>query len=440
MIYCCIPKFFQLYTTCATIILISSASCVWADDWPQWRGPNRDGMWNEKGIIEKFADPRIKLTWSVPISNGYSGPTVAKGRVYVTDRIEEPVELERVLCFDEKTGKKIWEDKYECEYKRVGYPDGPRASVTISDGLAYTLGTIGHLRCLDASTGKVIWKKDPGKDYDVEIPIWGITGAPLIEGDLLIVHLGAKPDACIVALDKKTGEEKWRALEDDASYCAPVITEQAGQRVLICWTGNNIVGLNPATGEVFWKDVTPPKRMIINVPTPVINDNRLFLTSFFDGSLMYRLSQDKVAIETIWKRCGESEKKTDALHSMIGTPVFEGDYIYGVDSFGELRCLNAKTGDRVWEDLTAMPKSRWGTIHMVQNGDKTWLFNELGELIIAKLSPDGFKEISRTKLLDPTMGQLDRDNGVCWSHPAYANKHVFARNDKELVCASLAAE
>ena len=137
---------------------------------------------------------------------------------------------------------------------------------------------------------------------------------------------------------------------------------------------------------------------------------------------------------------GPSERDTDALQSIISTPVIIGAHVYGVDSYGELRCLALDTGDRVWENLTATPKSRWSTIHFVQNGDRTWMFNERGELIIGKLTPQGFDEISRAKLLAPTLDQLNQRNGVCWSHPAFANRHVVARNDKELVRANLAAE
>ena len=125
---------------------------------------------------------------------------------------------------------------------------------------------------------------------------------------------------------------------------------------------------------------------------------------------------------------------------MISTPCMEGDYVYGVDSYGELRCLDARNGDRIWEDLTAVPKARWATIHMVRNGRRMWMFNERGELMIGTLSPKGFHEISRAKLIEPTTEQLGQRNGVCWSHPAFAYKHVFARNDRELVCASLATE
>ena len=298
---------------------------------------------------------------------------------------------------------------------------------------------MGHLHCLDAVTGRLLWKKHPGVDYKVRTPIWGIASAPLVDGELVIVQLGAE-GACLVALDKKTGVERWRALDDQASYSAPIIIQQAGRRVLVCWTGNNVLGLNPASGAVYWKYPFPPARMIINVPTPVVSGDRLFLTGFYDGSLMLKLGQDQPRVEKLWKRQGASERQTDALHSMISTPYLEGDYVYGVDSYGELRCLDARTGDRIWEDLTAVPKARWATIHMVRNGGRVWMFNERGEIVIGTLSPQGFHEISRARLIEPTTDQLGQRGGVCWSHPAYACKHVFARNDRELVCASLAAE
>lgn len=427
-------------SACVASVLFLSATCAPADDWPQWRGMNRDGVWHETGIIESFAGPQLDAEWTAEISNGYSGPTVAEGRVYVTDRVVDPVQMERVLCFDATTGERLWTHEYTCRYHRVGYPDGPRASVTIAGGRAYSLGTMGHLRCLDAVSGELLWKKDPGTDYDVDKPVWGIAAAPLVEGNLVIVQLGARPDACIVAMDKETGREVWRALEDPASYSAPVMIEQAGERVLVCWTGSHIVGLNPATGEVHWQYDTPQSKMVINVPTPVIDGDRLFLSSFYDGAYMLRLHQDMLGIEKIWQRQGKSERDTDALHAMITTPLIQGDYVYGVDSYGQLRCLDGRTGDRVWEDLTAVPPDRWATIHMVRNGDRIWMFNDRGELIISTLSPDGFNEISRAKLIDPTKGQLSRGDGVAWSHPAFANKHIFIRSDTQLLCASLAAE
>ena len=422
------------------LFLISAPDRTLADDWPQWRGPNRDGVWAETGILPQFAEPTLPRKWSVPISSGYSGPTVADGRVYVTDRQTQPDQTERVHCLDWQTGRTLWTYRYECRYESVGYTAGPRATVSIDDGRVYVLGTMGHFHCLDAASGTLLWKKEPGVDYNVQVPIWGCSAAPLVDGELVIVQLGASDGACLVGLDKRTGTERWRALDDPASYSPPVIIPQAGQRVLVCWTGANVAGLNPGTGQVHWKHPFTPQKMVINVPTPVVDGGRMFLSAFYDGSLMLRLHEEELSVEPLWRRRGASERKTDSLHAMISTPYFEGDYVYGVDSYGELRCLDARTGDRIWEDRTAVPTARWATIHMVRNGDRMWMFNERGELIIATLSPAGFHEISRAKLIDPTTPQLGQRGGVCWSHPAYAYKHVFARNDQELVCADLSGD
>jgi outer membrane protein assembly factor BamB len=210
--------------------------------------------------------------------------------------------------------------------------------------------------------------------------------------------------------------------------------------VLICWTGDNIAALDPGNGEVLWTLPFKPSKMVLNVATPVAHDDRLFVTAFYDGSLMARLDRDKPTAEILWRKKGLDEQKTEALHSIIATPYFDGDNIYGVDSYGQLRCLDAKTGERVWESQKAVPKARWATIHMVRNGERMFMFNERGELIIAKLAPDGFHEISRAKLIEPTTGQLNQRGGVCWAHPAFADKCIFARNDREIVCASLAKE
>jgi outer membrane protein assembly factor BamB len=184
--------------------------------------------------------------------------------------------------------------------------------------------------------------------------------------------------------------------------------------------------------------------MPIGIATPVASGDRLFVSSFFDGSLMLKLTTDsqsgRPAVQRLWRKVGPDEQHTQSLHCMIGTPILDGNYVYGVDSYGQLRCLDAATGERIWESQDAVPKARWATIHMVRHDDKVWMFNERGELLIGKLTPNGFEEISRTKVLAPTTAQLDQRGGVCWSHPAFADRHIFARNDQELVSATLATQ
>jgi len=308
-----------------------------ADDWPEWRGAGRDGVWKETGLIDRFESDQIEVRWRRPIGPGYSGPTVADGRVFVTDRQSQPTQIERVHCFDWKLGTVLWTFTYPCEYT-ISYEAGPRASVTVEDNRAFVLGAMGHLHCLDAGTGKVLWKRDLNQEYSISksrrMPIWGIAGAPLIYEDLVIVHIGVEDNASIVAFDKKYGDPEWQALRDRAQYSAPILIEQAGQDVMVCWTGDSVAGLNPTTGDLFWRHPMAPSRMPIGIATPVVNGDRLFVTSFYDGSLMLRLRQDKPAVEQLWRRVGDNERRTDALQSIISTPVFLGAHIYGADSYG----------------------------------------------------------------------------------------------------------
>lgn len=435
-------------TTSLLVILCHFAfnACVAADDWPQWRGPNRDGRWHERGLIKTFPDSGLQPRWKVEIGPGYSGPTVVDQRVYLTDRQTEPEQAERVLCFDAADGQLLWQHRYLCEY-RISYEAGPRAAVTVDDGQAFALGAMGHLHCLNAQNGEVLWKRDLNSEFQIQrndrsesrMPIWGIAAAPLIHDDVVILHIGGRDGACVVALQRSDGSEVWRALDDRAQYTAPIVVRQAGQDVVVVWTGDSVAGLDPRSGKVHWRHVMTPINLPIGVATPIAHDGHVFVTSFYDGALMLKLLEDRLAVDEVWRARGRSEKDTDALHSIISTPIWLGDHIYGVDSYGELRCLEAATGKRVWEDKTATPRARWSTIHFVQNDDRTWMFNERGELIIAKLSPAGFQEISRAKLIEPTRLQLNRRDGVCWSHPAFAGGHVFARSDEVLVCASLLA-
>jgi len=414
---------------------IFQTSCN-SQDWPDWRGMNRDGRWEASGIVEQFDSDVIELLWSVPIGPGYSGPTVSKGRVYVTDRVERPSQAERVLCFNEQTGEQLWVHQYDCVYD-VGYPAGPRASVVICDGKAYSLGTMGHLFCFEARTGKVLWQKDLNTEYEINMPIWGIASTPLIVDDKIIVHVSGSNNACVVAFNKVTGKEIWRNLDDRAGYSAPILIEKKGIRVVVNWTEHSLSGLNPESGEIYWRfPWTTGSGM--SIATPVLYRDHIFVSAFYSGSLLVKLGDDYTTAEKVWQRSGESERETDALHCVMNTPVIMDGFIYGVDSYGELRCLDFSTGDRIWEDQTAVKRDRWANIHFIQKGYKTWMFNEHGELLITELSPEGFKEISRAKLIEPTRKQLGR--GVTWSHPAFANKHVFIRNDERLVCTDLSAK
>ena len=410
------------------------AAAAVGEDWPQWRGSQRDGVVREAGLLEELPDGPLPRAWTQPVGSGYSGPTVADGRVYLTDQVRENVE--RVLCFDAASGEPLWQHEYDAVYT-IGYRAGPRASVTVEGGRAFAVGAMGHFHCFDAASGEILWKRDLAVDYDAAMPIWGITASPLVYGDLVIQVAAGQGGACVVALDVATGEERWRALDEPAGYSAPIVIRQGEQDVIVCWTGASISGLEPQTGEVLWSVPMASRNMPIGVPTPVVQDDLLFVSSFYDGSMLIRFSKAEPVAEKLWHRVGRDEQHTDALHCMIGTPILKGAHIYGVDSYGELRCLDLASGDRVWEDLTAVPRNRWATIHILRHGKGEIMLNDQGDLILARLAPDGYHETSRSHLIDPTRVQLSRGNGVVWAHPAIANGFIYARSDEELICAPL---
>jgi outer membrane protein assembly factor BamB len=244
-----------------------------------------------------------------------------------------------------------------------------------------------------------------------------------------------------VAFNKDTGKVIWTALKaKEPGYSSPVIVESRGVRQLIIFYPEAVASLNPKTGEVYWSEPFTSK-MGLCVATPRIEGDLLFATAFYDGSLMLRLDPNHPSATKLWQRKGKNEAHEDVLHAMLCTPFLRDGYIYGVSSYGQLRCLKADTGDKVWETFAATSSDaglvRWSNAFIVANGDRFILANEHGDLIIANLSSAGYHEISRAHLLEPT----NKDPGrlVVWSHPAFANRSVYLRNDKELVCASMAS-
>jgi len=433
-------------------VLVLAPAFAAADDWPQWLGPNRDGVWREDGIVEKFPDGGPEVRWRVPVGAGYAGPAVANGKVFVADRVasddsalkefKNGPSKERVFCLDERDGKTIWKHEYETKYE-VAYPLGPRATPLVRGGKVYTLGTMGDLFCLDEKTGKPVWSKNFVKDLKAKVPQWGFAANPLLDGDRLICLVGGE-DSVAVAFHKDTGEIVWRSLTAvEPGYCPPIIIETGGKagRQLIIWHPEAVNALNPETGKLLWTQPFKSKAGL-TAPTPAFSNGRLFVTAFYNGPLMLKVDADKPGATVLWrgKGSGEMPNKTDGLHAIMPTPVFVGDHLYGICSYGELRCLKANSGERVWESVEATggKKTRWGNAFLTPHKDRFFLFNEQGDLIIAKLSPEKYEEISRTHLLEPTNRLANRM--VVWSHPAYANRCVFVRNDKELVCASLAVK
>ncbi len=431
------------------IALASLAPNLQADDWPQWFGPKRDGVWRESGILRTFPEDGPVVRWRVPIGAGYSGPSVSGGKVFISDRqastnrdrrgqrASENPGLDRVLCLDEETGDLIWQHSYAANYT-VSYPSGPRATPAIDSQHVYTLGTEGKLFCLKESDGTVVWEKDLKADYNSKTQIWGHAASPLIHKEKVVVVPGGTNNT-VVALDKRSGKELWRSLSTrDPGYCHPIIIEHGGKEQLIIWHPEAINSLNPETGEVYWT-ISWSIRAGLTIATPRLLGDRLFLSSFYNGSTMLKLGKNPPSANILWQSQKASERDTTELHSIISTPIFTEEHIYGVCSYGQLRCLSSTDGKRLWETFAATTTGkpvRWATAFITPHEDRYFLFNELGELLIANLGPEGFKEIDRTPLIDPTNSDA-RGRLVVWSHPAYANQHIIVRNDKEIIRVSL---
>ena len=426
-----------------------------AEDWTQFRGRDRLGVWHETGIVETLPQA-LKVTWRTSIGSGYSGPAVADGRIFVSDWAEDPQSrtvdgTERALALDEQTGEVLWTHEWETTYRMLvySYAVGPRATPTVDDDRVYVLGATGRLFCFDVETGAIRWQKDYIEDYDTSVPVYGIASAPLVDGDRLIALVGGEPDALVVAFDKHTGEELWRSLpvRSELGYAHPVIYEAGGVRQLIIWHPEALASLDPETGAVYWEHPWEVS-MAVSLATPVRSGDYLLVSQFFNGSMMMRLSSDRPAATEMWRGLSRSElpDMTEGLHALVTTPVIDGDHIYGVGSYGELRGLDARTGERLWMSRDMTVEVRWSSAHLVRHANRYFVNNDVGDLIIARLTPTGYVELSRTKLIEPTSGSGTRtphgaiaERIVNWTHPAYANGHIVHRNDHEIIRASLRA-
>jgi len=443
----------------ALFLTTTLCAAVRADDWPQWMGPERDGIWREAHVARAIPAAGLPVKWRVPVKGGYSGPAVADGRVYLTDYDRPEGELanapndrtqlagrERVLCFDAATGQLLWKHEYDCPYA-ISYASGPRCTPTVADGKVYALGAEGNLVCLDARTGAVVWSKDFKRDYGAPTPIWGFCGHPLVDGNRLVCLVGGAGSVA-VAFDKDTGQELWRALTaSESGYCPPSIIESAGVRQLVIWDADNLNSLDPTTGALLWS--RPLKPMYgMSIMAPQVADTRegrvLFASGIGRVGALYKLAADKPDASVVWR--GEPKS---AVYCANSTPFIDGETLYGCDCYtGLLTAVELATGKRLWETAeatTGTRRGKHGTAFLVRHlpagaepavAASTWIFSETGDLILARLSPARYEELGRMHLLDATNECFGRE--VVWSHPAFADRCIFARNDRELVCVSLA--
>jgi len=400
--------------------LVRDPSASGGEDWPQWRGPRSDGTWRGPKLPEKWPATGLRCLWRQPIGGGYAGVAVAKGRVYTMDYSKAPDETERVLCFD-ATGKPLWSHSYPVKYGKLAYGSGPRAMPTIHDGRVYALGAVGHLHCLDAATGKLLWAKNLVSDLQASLPGWGFAASPVVFERLVIIHAGGSPDACLMTLDRQTGEIVWRNLPDSGGYATPIIVENNGGKVLVAWTPNNIRGLDPHTGKLLWS-IPFVVTYGTAIATPIFQEGLVLVSSYYEGSKAIRLGPEPSAATIAWE-----DRRN--LRGVMSQPLYRDGHGYLLDKRDGVICFELKTGKKVWEDGNRMtPKGRnpQATLVWVGDEDRVLILNSDGNLILARLNPGGYQEQSRVNIIGPT-----------WAHPAYAGACIYARNDSELVCVSL---
>ena len=416
-----------------------------AADWPHWMGPHRDNTWREDGILERFPEAGPKVLWRVPVAGGYAGPAVVGGRVFVTDYVtEDDVQVpnfegkrftgsERVLCLDATNGQQIWKHEYPVKYS-VSYPGGPRCTPIVEGGRVWTLGTQGHLHAFNAENGEVLWSKDLTVEYGAKPATWGYAAHPLIDGERLITLVGGE-GSHLVAFHKETGKEIWRALTAvQQGYAPPTIVEAGGVRQLITVRPDAVSSVDPATGKEYWSVPYEATSGSI-IMSPILAGDLLYVAGYSNKNLLLRLSQTEPTAEIVWR-----DLKKEAVSPVNVQPFRDGETLYGVGQGGTMYAVDIATGKRLWSSTAFLDGKRAkqvATAFIVRQGDRYFLHNDAGELIIAKLSRDGYEEVDRAKILDPTSVAFGRR--VVWSMPAFAGRCLYARNDKELVCVDLSA-
>ncbi|MBI4607096.1 MAG: PQQ-binding-like beta-propeller repeat protein [Planctomycetes bacterium] len=388
-------------------------------------------MWAEREVLETLPPEGLKLRWRHPVARGFSSPVVAGGRVYVTDaELLEPRVRESFFCLDAESGAVLWRHSADADYPEwIFLPDqrrGPGSTPIVHGGKVHALGGFGHLVCLDAAKGELIWERDLRHEHKLrDLPL---DASPLIEGDRLIVFIGGRPGAAVVAFDRATGRELWRALDESSTHSSPVVIGAGGARQLILWTQESVVSLDPANGAVLWREPLPTSADHA-VATPVFQEGRLLV-----AGLMFGLEAARPAATVAWPQTRAVARRV--LSNTSTALILEG-HVYSARSPGTFVALDATSGEQVWETDAVTDLKTGASIHVTRNGGSAVLFTDKGELIRERLSPGGYEERGRVRLIEPTWPFAGRN--VAWAAPAFANRCVFARNDEEVLCASLAA-
>lgn len=389
------------------------ASASFAQDWPQWRGANRDGH------IASFTTPKVwpeqlKMKWKVDVGFGHSSPLVVGKKVFLQSRQGEQ---EVASCFDLDTGKLLWKDGYAAPYQMnpaaMGHGKGPKSTPAVAAGKLYTLGITGILSCYDTATGKVLWRKEFSKRFKFTSPDFGTAMSPVVDNGLVIVHVGGQDSGALIAFDAESGTEKWGWKNDGPGYASPIVVELAGIRQVITQSQQNIIGVNETNGELLWQ-IPFTTDYAQNIVTPVLYKEMLIFSGLDKGTFAVKLVKNggKVKPETVW---------TNKEVSMyMNSPVLNGDYLYGMShkKKGQFFCIDAKTGATVWTS-----NGREGDNAVILNtGSLLFLLDDAADLTIANADAKKYEVLKKY-----TVAQ-----SATWAHPAIIGKQILIKDFSSL--------
>ena len=378
-----------------------------AEDWPQFRGPNRDGISSETGLSRSWPESGPRELWRVPLGEGYSGISASGGRLftmYGRDRSEW------IAAFDAATGEEVWRFQSDDLYYD-GQGNGPRSTPVVDGDLTFGLGAQGMLHALRTEDGAPVWSHDLKDDYGSRGPTWGFASVPLIEDDLLLVDVGGRSGSSIVAFDKRAGEEVWRSQSDLPGYAAALGVRVGGMRQAIFFTGRSVVSLAPTTGRLYWR-IPWRTSYDANAAAPVfVPPDKIFISSGYDvGAVLLRMNtaEDRVAVSEVWR--------SRVMKNQFSSSVYYDGYLYGFDD-STLKCIEAETGEMKWRTRG------FGHGSLFYADDHLIVLSDRGLLALIEATPSSFIEKARAQVI----------RGKAWTVPTLAGGRLYVRNEREML-------